>query len=435
MTGTEILLLVGVLGSILVAVFFALAETSLTHVGRVKAIQLAEEKARGAQHLIRLIEDPARFLNVVLLLMMMLQVAGASMATLLAESLADGAGWATLIATFSMTIMSFVFAEAAPKTYAVQHSQRVALRVAPIVSWLIRLPGLQGVTKALVKVSNIVTPGRGLPKGPFVTEEEIRTMAAVAADEASIEEEEKEMIHSIFEFGDTVVREVMVPRPDMVGVSVGDDLGDVLTLMLEHGFSRMPVYKTGNQDNVAGLVYAKDVMRKLHGGRNGKRDAKPKLKDLIRKAMFVPDSKKVAELLREMQAKKTHMAIVFDEYGDTAGLVTMEDLLEEIVGEIADEYDREEPQVQPLGDNTLLVNGRLPIDELSELLDVELPDAEWDTVGGLMTGLLGKLPSKGEQVSFQGLRFRAERVQGRRIAKVLITKTPDAAASEGDGTA
>ena len=431
MSGTETLLLIGVIVTILLNVLFSLAETSLTHVGRVKALHLVEEEVRGARTLETLISDPARFLNVILLLVLLVQIAGSAMATLLADSLAGDAGWAPVLAAFVMTVASFVLAEAAPKTYAVQHSERVALRVAPFVLGLIKLPGLQGLTKLLVRISNVVTPGRGLPKGPFVTEEEIRTMASVAAGEASIEEEEKEMIHSIFEFGDTVVREVMVPRPDMVGVDLDAGLDAVLTLMLEHGFSRMPVFEAGDRNRIAGLVYAKDVMRRLHRtkpARNGKRQTNgKKLKEIVRKAMFVPDAKKVAELLREMQAKKTHMAIVVDEYGDVDGLVTLEDLLEEIVGEIADEYDRDEPQVQLIDENTLLVNGKLPISELEELLEVDLPSEEWDTVGGLMAGLLGQVPTRGMEVAFQNLTFRAERVQGRRIAKVLVTKSAQTA--------
>jgi CBS domain containing-hemolysin-like protein len=286
-------------------------------------------------------------------------------------------------------------------------------------------------------IANVVTPGEGIKRGPFVTEAEIRTMAEVAAEEDAIEEEEKEMIHSIFEFGDTVVREVMVPRPDIVGVGIDTPLDDVLELMLEKGFSRMPVWDEDDVNKILGLVYAKDVMRRLHKGRssrNGRRSESKKVKDLLRKAMFVPESKRVSDLLREMQAKKTHMAIVVDEYGDIDGLVTLEDLLEEIVGEIEDEYDRDEPQVKPIDDNTLLVNGRLAIDELSELLNVELPDAEWDTVGGLMAGLLGQVPTRGQEVRFDGLTFRAERVQGRRIAQVLIRKDPDAAATSGAET-
>jgi CBS domain containing-hemolysin-like protein len=426
MSTTDIGLVFGIAVSILVAAFLAMSETALTRASRFKVMQMVEEEVKGAHALARLLEDPPRFLNVILFLLLAVQLAGATMATLVSDHISRSYGWA--ISTFGMTMLIFVFAEAAPKTYAIQHADRVAVKVAPFVSWLIRVPGLQGLMRALVAIANVVTPGKGLARGPFVSEQEIRTMAEVAAEEDSIEEEEKEMIHSIFEFGDTVVREVMVPRPDMVGVAIDEDLPDVLTLMLEHGFSRMPVWEEENSSNVVGLVYAKDVMRRLHGRKrgNGKKEpARPaRLKDLLRKAAFVPESKKVAELLREMQADKTHMAIVVDEYGDIAGLVTMEDLLEEIVGEIADEYDREEPQVQPIDDQTLRVSGRLQIDELSELLDVELPDNEWDTVGGLMAGLLGKVPQQGDNVEFQGLQFRAERVHGRRIDKVLITRGP-----------
>ncbi len=415
----DIGLLIGILVAIAIAAFFAGSETALTRVSRFKVLQMVEEERKGAKRLADLLEDPTRFLNVILFLLLVVQLGGASLATLLADHLTRSYGW--LISTFGMTLLIFILAEAAPKTYAIQHAERVALRVAPFISWLIRVPGLQGLVRALVVVANVVTPGRGFKAGPFVTEQEIRTMAVVAAEEDSIEEEEKEMIHSIFEFGDTVVREVMVPRPDMVTVEATDDMNDVLEKMLEHGFSRMPVHAEDQPDNVLGLVYAKDVMRKLHGQRrNGK--SKPKLKDIVRKALFVPDSKKVSELLREMQAKKTHMAIVVDEYGDVDGLVTMEDLLEEIVGEIADEYDRDEPAVQPVDDHTMRVNARLQIDELNEVLDSELPNDEWDTVGGLMAGLLGRIPARGEEVDYQGFRFRAERVRGHRIDKVLITR-------------
>jgi CBS domain containing-hemolysin-like protein len=207
----------------------------------------------------------------------------------------------------------------------------------------------------------------------------------------------------------------------MVTVSAETKLRNVLTMMLKRGFSRMPVYEE-SADNIVGLVYAKDVMRRLHNGRIRK---EPTAGAIARPALFVPESKKIAELLREMQQRKTHMAIVVDEFGDVAGLVTMEDLLEEIVGEIADEYDRGEPLVEPVDDNTMRVNGKLPIDELSELVGIELPDEEWDTVGGLLAGLLGKVPARGDEVSVHGLTFRAEKVQGRRIAKVLVTKGPE----------
>jgi len=430
-TGGDLGLVLGIVALIGVAAFLAMSETALTRVSRIKVLQLVDEGRKGAERLAKLLDDPPRFLNVILFLLLVVQLAGASLATLLANHITHNYGW--IISTFGMTFLIFVFAEAAPKTYAIQHPERVALRVSPLVAALTRVPGLQSLIRALVVIANIVTPGEGIKRGPFVTEAEIRTMAEVAAEEDSIEEEEKEMIHSIFEFGDTVVREVMVPRPDIVGVSVDTALGDVLELMLEKGFSRMPVWDNDDMNKMLGLVYAKDVMRRLHKGRtarNGRTRDSKKLKDLLRKAMFVPESKKVADLLREMQAKRTHMAIVVDEYGDTDGLVTLEDLLEEIVGEIEDEYDRDEPQVKPIDENTLIVNGRLPIDELSELLEIDLPDEEWDTVGGLVAGLLGQVPKRGQEVSFQGLTLRAERVQGRRIAQVLIRKGAD---TSGDG--
>jgi CBS domain containing-hemolysin-like protein len=313
------------------------------------------------------------------------------------------------------TLGYFVVVEAMSKTFGILHSDRVALGLAPIVYGLSRIFALP--TRALIGLANVLLPGRGLKEGPFVTEEEIRSMAEVGSEEGAIEEEEKDLIHSIFEFGDTVVREVMTPRPDVVSIEVSEALDQVLDLVVRHGYSRIPVYR-GTQDDIVGIVYAKDVLREMHA--LGDR-ARP-LAELIRNPHFVPESKKVSDLLRDMQREKFHVAIVVDEYGGFAGLVTLEDLLEEIVGEIVDEYDREEPQVEPAGDGRFRVNARLPVDELNELLDTELPDEEWDTVGGLMMGILGRLPAQGEQVEFQDLRFTAERVQGRRISKVLIER-------------
>jgi len=219
MSGADIGLSLGILASILVAGILALSETALTRVSRFKVIQMVEEERRGAVRLQKLLDDPPRFLNVILFLLLVVQLGGASMATVLADHISHSYG--TVISTFGMTLLIFIFAEAAPKTYAIQHAEAVAIRVAPVISWLIRIPGLQALLNVLVVVANVVTPGKGFKRGPFVTEGELRTMASVAAEEASIEEEEKEMIHSIFEFGDTVVREVMQPRPDMVAVAVG----------------------------------------------------------------------------------------------------------------------------------------------------------------------------------------------------------------------
>jgi CBS domain containing-hemolysin-like protein len=416
--GTDVAEVLGVVALILSTGFFAMSETAITRTGRARAYRLVEEKRRGAASLMRIVDNVAPFLNVVLLLTLLSTIGGTTLATIFAARHLHRFG--ELVSTVAMTILLFVFAEVTPKTWAVQQTDRVALWVAPILVSVHRVFG--PVAAALVKVANVLMPGRGLPQGPLMTEEEIRAMAEVASEEESIEEEEKELIHSIFEFGDTIVREVMVPRPDMVTAPVTAKLKDVLDLILKRGYSRIPVYK-GELDDIVGVVYAKDVLRHLHAGKEN-----VPLDKIMREPYFVPETKRVSELLREMQGRRVHIAIVLDEYGSVVGLVTIEDLLEEIVGEIADEYDREEPQLEPVDENTYRVNGRLSIDEVNDLLDVELPQDEWDTVGGLMYGLLGSVPTQGETVSHANLTLTAEKVQGRRIAKVLITRHPQAEA-------
>ena len=395
-----------------VSAVFAAAETFITRVSKVRAYRLQEEGRRGAASLVKIVENPPPYLNVVLLLMLAVHLAGTTVATVVAVRTIGDLG--ELIATVVMTFLLFVFAEVAPKTYAVLQTDRVALRLAPATVALTRVIG--PLTSGLIKLSNVVMPGKGLPEGPFATEEEIKAMASVASDEEQIEEGEKELIHSIFEFGDTIVREVMLPRPDITAIEADKALRDVQALVLQHGYSRIPVFED-DLDQVTGIVYAKDVLKALHQGKNDM-----PLSEIVREAHFVPESKKVADLLREMQKEKFHIALVTDEYGSVVGLITLEDLLEELVGEITDEYDTEEPELEQVADDVYRVDGKLSIDEVNELLDVELPDEEWDTVGGLMLGLLGSIPDEGEEVSFRNLRFTAERVDGRRISKVLITR-------------
>jgi magnesium and cobalt exporter, CNNM family len=398
---------------ILVAAALAAAEVGITRTNRIRAYHLEEEGRRGARALVKISENPAQYLNVVLLVVLLVQLGGTTLATTVAVRHLQSLG--EIIATAGMTILLFVFAEVTPKTFAVKQTDRVALRVAPIVVAMTRAIG--PIAKGLIMVANAIMPGKGLPQGPFVTEQEIRAMAEVASEEEAIEEGEKDLIHSIFEFGDTVVREVMVPRPDVVAAPIDSTLQQVLDLILRHGYSRIPIYR-GELNEIEGVLYAKDVLRHLHAGKEN-----VPIEKIMREAYFVPETKKVADLLREMQQRRVHIAIVLDEYGSTVGLVTIEDLLEEIVGEIADEYDREEPQMEPVDDRTFRVNGRLPIDDLNELLDVDLPHDEWDTVAGLMYGLLGAVPTQGQTVRFDNLTFTAEKVQGRRIAKVLIKRS------------
>jgi CBS domain containing-hemolysin-like protein len=417
--------LFGVILLIGAVAIMAASETAITKTGRARAYKLVEEGRRGAKSLQRIVENLPPYLGVVLLLTLLATVGGTTLAASLANSLTHRYG--EIIATVAMTLVTFVFAEITPKTIAILRTDRVALRVAPLLLVLGRF--LVPLTKVLIGLSNVITPGKGIPEGPFVTEEEIRAMADVASEDAQIEEEEKELIHSIFEFGDTIVREVMVPRPDMTVAPVKASVRDVLDLILRRGYSRIPVYGE-NFDDIVGVVYAKDLLRHLHAGKGD-----VVLDKIMRQAFFVPETKRVSDLLREMQRRRIHIAIVLDEYGATAGLVTIEDLIEEIVGEIADEYDREEPELVPLEDGSYRVDGRMSVDDLGELLDVQLPDGEWDTVAGLMYGLLGSVPTQGEMVTFADLRFTAEHVQGRRIAKILIEREAADGAPGADGGA
>ncbi|MBA3268434.1 MAG: HlyC/CorC family transporter [Acidimicrobiia bacterium] len=414
MTTTEITMIVSVIGLICVAAFLAMAETSLTRTNRVKALSLVEEKRRGAKALLRLVEHPEEFLNPVLFLVLLCHLVAATLIGVVAER--QLGPWGVLAATGFEVIVIFVTAEAVPKTFAVQHPDRAALAVAPVVSFLVRFPPLRLLARGLIGLSNVIVPGKGLKSGPFVSEEELLAMADVAVEEDVIQREERQLIHSIIEFGDTVVREVMIPRPDMVSVEARASLSDVMEVVMAAGFSRIPVYEQGI-DDIAGLVYAKDLMRATRDGRG-----EEPVRNLVRPARFVPETKRVAELMPEMQREKSHMAIVVDEYGGTAGLVTLEDLIEELVGEIVDEYDVEEAPVEPLPGGDVRVNARMPIDELNELLDVEFPQGDWDTVGGLIYNLLGHVPVEGETADYDSHRLRAEKVQGRRIGRVRISR-------------
>ncbi len=411
MSGGDWLLAAIAVALFLASIVMALAETAFVRMSRIRAMALEEEGRKGAGRLVRMLEHPEQTLNVVLLVVLVTQLTTATLVGVLVERSFGALGVVVGIAI--QIVAFFVLGEVAPKTYAVQHTDRAALRVSGLLWALTRFPPLRLLSRGLIRFANVLLPGKGLREGPFTSEEEILTMADVAADEQVIEREERRLIHSIFEFGDTLVREVMVPRTDMVAVEQDDTLEDALQVAIQHGFSRLPAYDESH-DNIVGLVYLKDLVAARARGTGGA------VGRLVRRAVFVPEQKRVAELLREMQTDQFHMAIVLDEYGGTAGIVTLEDLLEEIVGEIADEYDVEAPRVERLADGSLRVAGATPIDELNETHELELPSDEWDTVGGLVLTLLGHVPVAGEVVSFEGLEFAVERVQRRRIVCVVI---------------
>jgi len=417
--------LIGAVGFlVIVGSLLAMAEASMTRMSRVRAMALREEGRRNAVLLERIQEEPPRYLNSVYLSVMFAQNGSAVLVGILADRALGNLG-VTLISV-GFTLVYFVIVEAMSKTYGVLHSDRVALALAPLVVLLARIFALP--VRVLIGLSNVLIPGKGLKTGPFVSEEEIRQMAEVGHESGAIEEEEKELIHSIFEFGDTTVRNILTPRPDMIVVEVNYTLQAAMDLVMKHGFSRIPVYEN-DPDNIAGVLYAKDLFKALRTGQN------LTLREVMREAYFVPETMRVPDLLREMQKRRVHMAIVVDEYGDVAGLVTLEDVLEEIVGEITDEYDVEESRILPVGNNVWRVQAKMPIWEFNELIGANLrEDEEWQTIGGLVASALAKVPEDGDEVNYQGFTFRVERTQRRRIETVIVRRNVSAEEAD-DGAA
>lgn len=395
---------------VIFAVVLALTEASISRMTLNRAMALREQGRRNAALLEQIESDPARYLNSVYLCVMFAQNGSAILVAMLAEHYLGDVGITVLSVGF--TLSYFVIVEAMAKTFAILHSDRVALLLAPFVWFLGR--SLAIPTRALIGLGNVLLPGKGLPQGPFIIEHEIRSMADVAHKQGGIEAHEKEMIHSVFEFGDLIVRNIMVPRPDIVALDLGSTLDAAADVIVRSGFTRIPVYR-GDLDHTEGLVHAKDVLDVL---RQGRHDAV--LAELLWPVQFVTDFKPLVELRREMQHERFHLAMVTDEYGSLVGLVTLEDLLEELVGQIGDEHDREASDVVALSNGCYRVNAALQITELNETLGTHLPHDRWNTVGGLVFGLAGTIPAEGAAVELAGFRFTVERLQGRRIVTVLV---------------
>jgi putative hemolysin len=403
--------------------FFALSETALLTVTLVQARRMAEEKIAKSDRLLRLLEDRGGFLTTILLLTLITNLTATSIASTLAYKYFQS--WGSAAATAVMTLIIFIYCEVAPKTYAVQNPERVALRIAPPIYAIKTV--FHPLVSFLTKIAGFSTRLIGIKAtapGPYMTEEELMTAVEISEEEGVIKEEEKNLIHHIFEFGDTIVREVMTPRPDMVSMPETETAQGALDVIMREGHSRVPVFHD-TIDNIAGILYARDLLSVMSKGQH-----EIKVKTIMRTAMFVPETKRVAELLRELQREKIHMAIVIDEYGSTAGLITIEDLLEEIVGEIYDEYDLEEKQMEPLGDDSVRVDARVPIDDVNDYFDVELDYPEVDSVGGLMLELFGRVPQRSETVEAAGLSFTIEKVVGNRVGTVRVTRVMPAEPKE-----
>ena len=417
--GQDIILIVVIVVLLAGSGVLAMAETSLVRMNRIKAKSLVDEHKRGARQLARLVENPANFLNPVLLLVLICQLVSATLVGIVASNLFGGLG--VLFGIVFEIVVIFVFFEAVPKNWAVQNSERAALLSAPIVSALIRFPPIHWISSLLIGLANRIIGAAGEDNGgmhhSYITDSELKAMADVAHEENVIERDERSFIHSIIDFGDTVAREVMTPRPDMVTVESDVTVRDALESALAAGYSRIPVEGEGI-DDIVGIAYTKDLVRAERVGK-----ATQMVRESVRPAKFIPESKEVAVLLREMQEQKFHMAIVVDEYGGTAGLITLEDLLEELVGDIVDEFDVEEPTVERCDDGSVLVSALYSVDDADELLGADLPRGTWDTVGGLMLDLVGRVPDAGDFVEVDGFRLTALDVRGRRIGRVRIEAT------------
>ena len=406
-----------------VAGLFASAETALARISRVRVEELVREGHRGAGRLAQVVADPPRYLNLLLLLRVSCELSATVIVTVVCTSWL-GATWrayATAVAV--MIVVSYVAVGVTPRTLGRQHVDRVALVGAAVIHPLARVLG--PLPRLLILLGNALTPGKGFREGPFTSEAELRDLVDLAEQRRLIEPDEREMIHSVFELGDTLVREVMVPRTEMVFIERDKTLRQALSLALRSGFSRIPVVGE-NEDDVVGMAYLKDIVRRSHEYRDG--ESVEKVESVMRPATYVPDSKPIDELLREMQARQIHCAVVIDEYGGTAGLVTIEDILEEIVGEITDEYDQETPPVEHLGDGATRVTARLPVEDLADLFGVEIEVEDVETVGGLLAHALGRVPIAGSQATVAGLKLTAESLAGRRnrISTVLVQRVvPD----------
>ncbi len=412
----DIWLLLLLLTALFLAAMSAAAETALTSVNRIRLRNRAEEGDARAKRILRVLEQPQTFLSTILIISNVSVIIASTVSTILALDLFTDYG--EIISTIVLSLIVLIFCEITPKTAAVQAPE----------TWARALIGpVENVSRALGPVVSLLTfitggivrlfGGQTVRHGPFLTEEELRMLVEVGEEEGVLEEEEREMIHNVFELADTSVREVMVPRIDMVTIEADASVDEAIGLIIQGGQSRIPVFDD-TIDNIIGVLYAKDLLRVWATG------ARPKeVRSLVRPAYFVPESKRLDDLLHELQQQRVHMAIVLDEYGSVAGLVTIEDLVEEIIGDILDEYDKEEKLFERISDNEFIVDAKLSLDELNEELETNLTSEDYDTLGGFIYAQLDKIPTIGDTVHYDGLTLTILGTKGRRITKVKIVRT------------
>lgn len=420
----DIWLILLLLAALFLAAMSAAAETALTSVNRIRLRSLAEDGDAKAKRILRVLEQPQTFLSTILVISNVSVIISSTVATILALDLFTDYG--EIISTILLSLIVLIFCEITPKTAAVQAPVTWArILIAPVenVSRVLRpvIAALTFITGGIVRLFG----GQTVRHGPFLTEDELRLLVEVGEEEGVLEEEEREMIHNVFELADTSVREVMVPRIDMVTIEADATLDEAIGVIIQGGQSRIPVFDD-SIDNIIGVLYAKDLLRVMATG-----DRPKEVRSLVRPAYFVPETKRLDDLLHELQQQRVHMAIVLDEYGSVAGLVTIEDLVEEIIGDILDEYDREEKLFERVSDSEFIVDAKLSIGEVNEELETDLSGEDYDTLGGFIYSQLDKIPNMGDTVQYDGLTMTILGTKGRRITKVKIVRTTSGEGSEG----
>jgi CBS domain containing-hemolysin-like protein len=406
----------------ILAAFFIAGRTAIIKTSESRVEQLRRDEVKGIEKLQRVISEKAKHVAVLQLVALALTSTGGVLLTFVFIESNMNLNSALIFAIIVVSLVGFIVLGVAPETLGKQKSDRISLITAPVA--LTIKPIIWPIAKLLVAIGNALTPGKGFKEGPFATAEDLRDLVDQAEEADVIEDEERQMIHSVFELGDTVAREVMVPRTEMVWIEKGKTLRQAISLSLRSGYSRIPVIGE-DSDDIVGVVYLKDISRRIF--ENAEAERTELVENLMRAAYFVPDSKPADELLRDMQSARVHLAVVIDEYGGTAGLVTIEDILEEIVGEIADEYDTHAPEVNELGPGVYRVSSRIHLDDLAELINLNLSsdDEGVDTLSGYLAKQLERIPIPGTSIVIEGWEFVAERAAGRRnkIGTILIRKS------------
>ncbi len=401
---------------LLLSAFFSGSETAFISFQRIRLEHLVDTKVKGAGRVARMLKRPEKLLSTILLGNNFANTAAAALATVIAVNVWGERG--VIYATITVTILLLIFAETTPKTFATHHAERLSIlfaRPIEVLSWLLTpfVIALGWIASGFVKLAG----GAPVPRS-LASEEEIRTMISVGHKEGSVEKDEAEMLHKVFEFGNRPVREALVPRTEVVWVEKGTKLADFLGIYAESPLSRFPVYED-NMDNVIGILSVKDVLMALAKGHINNESP---IDDLIRPAYFTPETKRISELFAEMRDKNYRMTVVVDEFGGTAGIVSLSRLVEEIVGPVGDELAEAEKEYEAIDEYTFQIDGGMHIEEANEELDLELPEGEYETVAGFVLDLLGHIPKPGQRLKYKDLKLVITEMRGLKIEKILLTK-------------